>query len=63
MQSYYNQYGGILKGTLNTFGFNEDIDYWGVSYRQGMNWLNENGTKTDFECSCGTLVVELTAKL
>jgi hypothetical protein len=39
---YYNQLIGGLPGAVEVFGPNEATDYWAVSYRKGMNWIDEN---------------------
>jgi hypothetical protein len=37
---YYNRIVGGLSGAAKIFGENEATDYWGVSYRQGIDWMN-----------------------
>jgi hypothetical protein len=39
---YYNQFTGGLSGARERFLGREATDYWAVSYRPGMEWLNEN---------------------
>lgn len=39
---YYNRISGGTAGAVKTFGRDAVSDYWAVSYRQGMEWLNEN---------------------
>jgi hypothetical protein len=39
---YYNEFVGGLDGARDRFLGKEASDYWASSYRQGMNWLNEN---------------------
>lgn len=39
---YYNQLIGGLPGAAEVFGLNEATDYWAVSYRRGMSWIDEN---------------------
>ena len=39
---YYNQFTGGLSGARDSFLGREATDYWAVSYRPGMEWLNEN---------------------
>jgi 4-amino-4-deoxy-L-arabinose transferase-like glycosyltransferase len=39
---YYNQFEGGLKGARDGFLQEEATDYWGSSYRQGMEWINQN---------------------
>ena len=41
---YYNSLVKGLAGAEKVFGIDEATDYWSVSYRQGMNWLNNNTT-------------------
>ena len=41
---YYNSLVKGLSGAEKVFGIDEATDYWSVSYRQGMNWLNNNTT-------------------
>lgn len=38
---YYNNLVGGIPGAREKFGNNEVTDYWGVSYRKGLNWLNK----------------------
>ncbi len=42
---YYNQIVGGLSGAKRIFGPNEATDYWAVSYRNGIQWINENGSE------------------
>lgn len=42
---YYNRLIGGISGAREKFGPNEVTDYWGVSYRKGINWINENAEK------------------
>ena len=37
---YYNQFIGGISGAREKFGENEVTDYWGISYRKGIEWLN-----------------------
>lgn len=39
---YFNTFVGGLSGAHSDLGFPEATDYWASSYRQGMQWLNEN---------------------
>ena len=39
---YYNSLVGGLPGAAERFGISEATDYWAVSYRQGLNWLNDH---------------------
>ncbi len=39
---YYNSLIGGLPGAAERFGISEATDYWAVSYRQGLNWLNNH---------------------
>ena len=39
---YYNQFTGGLYGAREGFLGKEASDYWAVSYRPGMEWLNDN---------------------
>jgi len=39
---YYNSLIGGLPGAAERFGISEATDYWAVSYRQGLNWLNQH---------------------
>ena len=41
---YYNQFIGGLPGAAQVFGPNEATDYWATSYRQGMEWMEENAS-------------------
>ena len=42
---YFNSLSGGLPGGARLFGAAESTDYWAVSYRQGIQWLNENAPK------------------
>jgi hypothetical protein len=35
---YYNSFIGGVKGAFRDY----ELDYWGTSYREAANWLNEN---------------------
>lgn len=37
---YFNRLWGGLSGAAGQFGQAEATDYWGATYRQGMNWLS-----------------------
>ena len=39
---YYNSLVGGLPGAAERFGIAEATDYWAVSYRQGLDWLNNH---------------------
>ncbi len=39
---YYNSLVGGLSGANREYKFPEATDYWGSSYRKGMEWLNAN---------------------
>ena len=39
---YFNSLVGGLKGARERLNLPEATDYWAVSYRQGINWLNQN---------------------
>jgi hypothetical protein len=39
---YYNSLVGGISGANHEYRFSEATDYWGVSYRNGIKWLNEN---------------------
>lgn len=39
---YYNSLVGGLSGANREYKFPEATDYWGSSYRKGMQWLNAN---------------------
>ena len=41
---YYNTLVGGLPGAAERFGISEATDYWAVSYRQGLKWLNDHTT-------------------
>jgi len=40
---YYNSLVGGISGAREKFGANEVTDYWAISYRKGINWINEYG--------------------
>lgn len=37
---YYNQLFGGITGAARYFSENDTTDYWAVSYREGLNWIN-----------------------
>jgi hypothetical protein len=39
---YFNSLVGGLQGARDRLNLPEATDYWAVSYRQGINWLNQN---------------------
>jgi hypothetical protein len=39
---YYNSLIGGLEGANRKYAFPEATDYWGVSYRNGIRWMNAN---------------------
>jgi hypothetical protein len=39
---YFNRFVGGINGAAQRFEPSESTDYWGVSYRQGVHWLNDN---------------------
>jgi hypothetical protein len=39
---YYNHLVGGLQGAQQFFGKEEATDYWAVSYREGMQWVNQH---------------------
>jgi hypothetical protein len=39
---YYNRLVGGLSGAQQVFGEEETCDYWAVSYRQGLGWINQH---------------------
>jgi hypothetical protein len=39
---YFNSLAGGLQGARDRLNLPEATDYWAVSYRQGINWLNQN---------------------
>ena len=39
---YYNHFAGGLQGARAIFGKEEATDYWAVSYRKGLNWVNQH---------------------
>jgi hypothetical protein len=39
---YYNRLAGGLSGAQQLFGKSETTDYWASSYREGLQWINEN---------------------
>ena len=40
---YYNSLVGGISGAREKFGANEVTDYWAISYRKGIDWINEYG--------------------
>lgn len=41
---YYNEFIGGLAGARDTFLDTEASDYWASSYRQGMEWIDQNAS-------------------
>jgi hypothetical protein len=39
---YYNRFVGGLQGARQVFGKDESTDYWAVSYREGLDWINRH---------------------
>ena len=39
---YYNRLVGGLPGARQVFGAEESTDYWALSYRQGLEWINQH---------------------
>ena len=39
---YYNHLVGGLQGAQQVFGKEETTDYWAVSYREGLQWVNQH---------------------
>jgi hypothetical protein len=39
---YFNRFVGGINGAAERFEASETSDYWGVSYRQGIRWLNDH---------------------
>jgi hypothetical protein len=39
---YFNRFVGGINGAAEKFEASETSDYWAVSYRQGVRWLNDN---------------------
>ena len=39
---YFNRFVGGINGAAEQFEASETSDYWAVSYRQGVQWLNDN---------------------
>jgi len=61
---YYSPLIGGVTGARQFFGENEVTDYWAVSYRQGMEWINQNAPEGSKVCTpVAGYLVEMTAPL
>jgi hypothetical protein len=61
---YYNRLIGGLQGAQQVFGPNEATDYWGVSYRKGIEWINENAPEgAGLYTAVAPHLVDITAEL
>lgn len=61
---YFNRTTGGLAGGKELFGAAEATDYWAISYRQGMEWLNQNAPLNSvLHLPVGGHLVDLTAPL
>jgi hypothetical protein len=59
---YFNRLVGGQARAAEIFGDSEASDYWGVTYRAGMNWLNRNaGSGATLVTPVAPWLVELTA--
>jgi len=59
---YYNTFTGGLAGARDKFLGIEASDYWGSSYRQGMEWLSKNAQANSSVCAMiAPWIVELSA--
>lgn len=59
---YYNSLVGGLKGAQQTFS--DATDYWGGSYRQGVQWLNSNAERdAQVHVAIAPWIVKLTAPI
>lgn len=45
---YYNRLVGGLSGASRIFSQNDTTDYWGVSYKEGLQWINTNVERDTF---------------
>ncbi len=45
---YYNVFVGGFAGARDKFLGSEASDYWAASYRQGMEWINQNGPANSY---------------
>jgi len=61
---YFNRLWGGLPGAAAQFGQAEATDYWGATYRQGMNWLSAQApTGANIYVAVAPWLVELPAPL
>ena len=59
---YFNQISGGSAGARQVFKQSEVTDYWAVSYRQGLEWLNANAPQgTMLNVAVGDYLVEIPA--
>jgi hypothetical protein len=57
---YYNEFTGGFDGARDGFLGNEASDYWASSYRQGIDWLNENAaTNSSIHALIANWLIEL----
>lgn len=45
---YYNRIVGGLSGAGRFFSKNDTTDYWGVSYREGLRWIEKNAEENSY---------------
>ncbi len=61
---YFNNLTGGMQGAASHFGSSEATDYWAVSYRQGIEWLNQNApANSSLHVPIASHLVQLTAPL
>ena len=61
---YFNQFVGGLQGAQRYFKQGEVTDYWAVSYREGIGWLNDHaGQNAILDVPSGDYLVNIPANL
>jgi hypothetical protein len=61
---YYNQIVGGIHGADRIFSENDTTDYWAVSYREGIKWLNANAEpESKLYVPVASWLVEIPAKI
>jgi hypothetical protein len=61
---YYNQLTGGITGAERFFSDNDTTDYWGISYREGLNWINTHAEpNSQVYVPVASWLVEIPAKI
>ncbi|MDR3575534.1 MAG: glycosyltransferase family 39 protein [Anaerolineaceae bacterium] len=61
---YYNSLIGGLPGARQAFGPSEVTDYWASSYRQGLQWIDQNApSDSNLQAPVANWLVQITRKV